>query len=73
LYSCSLPTWKAWLRVAARMLRADAATLADIIADMQDRGRQRRALLSLDDRMLQDIGLNRADVWRELRKSSWRD
>jgi uncharacterized protein YjiS (DUF1127 family) len=27
--------------------------------------RQRRALLSLDDRMLKDIGLSRADAWLE--------
>jgi hypothetical protein len=27
--------------------------------------RQRRALLSLDDHMLKDIGLTRIDAWRE--------
>lgn len=27
--------------------------------------RQRRALLSLDDRMLSDIGMSRVDAWRE--------
>ena len=27
--------------------------------------RQRRALLALDDRMLKDIGLSRADAWHE--------
>ena len=36
------------------------------------RAQQRRALLSLDDRMLKDIGLTRADVDGECRKPFWR-
>lgn len=36
------------------------------------RSRQRTALSELDDRMLNDIGLTRADVTREIRKSFWR-
>ena len=35
-------------------------------------GRQRRHLASLDDRMLRDIGLTRADVEREYGKPFWR-
>ncbi|NMQ19553.1 DUF1127 domain-containing protein [Candidatus Competibacter phosphatis] len=34
--------------------------------------RQRRELLALDDRMLKDIGLSRADAFREGSKPFWR-
>jgi uncharacterized protein YjiS (DUF1127 family) len=47
---------------------------ADIFAtvlEWQERARQRRHLLELDDRMLQDIGVTRADVDREIAKPFW--
>ena len=37
-----------------------------------ERTRQRRALASLDDAMLRDIGITRADVARECEKPFWR-
>ncbi len=37
----------------------------------QERVRERRALGSLDDRMLRDIGISRADADREIRKRFW--
>ena len=37
-----------------------------------DRGRQRRRLRHLDDRLLRDVGLGRADVARETAKPFWR-
>jgi uncharacterized protein YjiS (DUF1127 family) len=36
-----------------------------------DRARQRRQLAELNDYMLRDIGLTRADVAAEIRKSFW--
>ena len=38
----------------------------------QERGRQRKHLSELDDRMLEDIGLSRADVHNEITKPIWR-
>ena len=38
----------------------------------RERSRQRRALLRLDDRMLCDIGLSRADLEYEVSKPFWR-
>jgi len=38
-----------------------------------DRVRQRRHVQALDDRMLKDIGLTRADVEGEARKHFWMD
>ena len=37
-----------------------------------ERARQRRALSSLSDKMLRDIGLARADIVREVAKPFWR-
>ena len=39
---------------------------------VEERRRQRRALLSLDDRLLKDIGRSRADVEQECGKPFWR-
>lgn len=37
-----------------------------------ERARERRALMALDDRLLKDIGLSRADAVREWSKPPWR-
>ena len=37
------------------------------------RYRQRRALLALNDELLKDIGISRADAWHEAGKSWWQD
>jgi len=37
-----------------------------------ERARSRRELQTLDDYALRDIGLTRADVWREASKPRWR-
>lgn len=39
---------------------------------IDERRRQRRALMSLDERLLKDIGLSRADVEQECAKLFWR-
>jgi len=39
----------------------------------QERARQRRALLGLDDHLLRDIGISRAEAEREGRKPLWVD
>jgi len=50
-------------------LLGDALTLA---YSWRERSRQRRTLHRLDDRMLRDIGLSRADVEYEASKPFWR-
>ena len=42
-----------------------------VLAYWLDRSRQRHRLLSLDDRMLSDIGISRADAEWEYRKWFW--
>lgn len=38
----------------------------------QERWRERRRLGAIDDHMLRDIGLSRADIDQEVRKPFWR-
>ena len=57
--------WLRWL--GDRLTRAIAVASVGL-----DRSRQRRRLGELDDRMLRDIGLTRADAWAEAQKPFWR-
>lgn len=45
---------------------------SDRLHEWRERRAQRRALLRLDDRMLSDIGISRADAEEEHRKPFWR-
>jgi uncharacterized protein YjiS (DUF1127 family) len=61
---------------AARALRMKRwrtalATIGASLRTLLHRGRTRRALESLSDHDLRDIGLSRADAWREARKPFW--
>lgn len=53
------------------LCRAWAGFLVGRVLTWHERARQRRQLLMLDDRMLKDIGLTRADVDEEIRKPFW--
>jgi uncharacterized protein YjiS (DUF1127 family) len=71
LHKTALPAWgrSSWFtRVLRQIVEA-----VDRLLIWYDRSRERRALLALDDHLLRDIGLNRADVWREGRKPFWRE
>ena len=56
---------------AARVMDGAAIRSLDLIFQWRSRAAERRVLGSLDDRMLRDVGLSRADVERELRKPFW--
>jgi len=47
--------------------------LLDLFTTWFERARERRQLHALDDRMLKDIGLTRADVEFEAQKHFWID
>ena len=57
---------------AARPRRHWALQALDTLLEWRERAQQRHALARLDDRMLRDIGLSRADVYCEYRKPFWR-
>ena len=65
-------TWRAWFRAGARLAGREAVRLTDYLQGWRERVQQRRALMTLDDRLLKDIGLSRADVWHEYEKPFWR-
>jgi len=46
--------------------------LVRIVETWSQRARERRALMDLDDRMMKDIGISRADVFVESSKPFWR-
>jgi len=47
-------------------------TVVRVLSVWQARSTHRRVLAELDDHLLRDIGLTRADVQRELAKPFWR-
>jgi uncharacterized protein YjiS (DUF1127 family) len=59
---------------AGRSARSAGALvrLSDTLLGWIQRDRDRRALSSLDDRLLRDIGVTRAELEAEARKPFWR-
>ena len=60
------------LQDAAKVAVDGFGALVDTLLDWHDRARQRRALLSLGDRALQDFAASRADACAEGDKPFWR-
>lgn len=54
-------------------IQALAAKAAVRLLRWHDLARQRRALLTMNDYMLKDIGISRADAEREARRPFWSD
>ena len=59
-------------RSAWTMIGGAVVTLVTALLDWQERARERRQLLSLGDRALQDFGRSRADAVGEGDKPFWR-
>ncbi len=63
---------KADAGISLSTLAVSVRRLLDALGEWHDRAAQRRRLLALDDRMLSDIGVSRADAWNEGTKPFWR-
>jgi uncharacterized protein YjiS (DUF1127 family) len=61
-----------WRAKERRQTIHPAAAAVALIARWIDRSRQRDALATLEDHMLHDIGITRAEAARECRKPFWR-
>jgi uncharacterized protein YjiS (DUF1127 family) len=61
--------WFVW--AALEVAAAFAVYAIMLILTWEQRVRERRALASLDDRLLRDIGISRADAEQEVRKPFW--
>ncbi len=59
------------LDVIGRLARLPLAILETLLV-WQERDRQRRHLAALDDRLLRDMGISRADALREAAIPFWR-
>ena len=72
------PDWAPPRRIEVRRSEAPRPqpqrriSIGQRIATWIERGRQRYALATLDDRMLRDIGITRYDATRECEKPFWR-
>ena len=64
------------LQIARLAVGRQAPPLVALAASMRcwrARIRERRALATMDERLLRDIGINRLDAARECAKPFWRD
>jgi uncharacterized protein YjiS (DUF1127 family) len=67
----SSPTFN-WANITAPTVRWSTLRFVDMLLLFHERARQRQALRALDDRLLKDIGVSRADAEREANKPFWR-
>ena len=58
--------------ISLKGLSALIVKSTDTVLDWQDRARQRHRLGEMDDHLLRDIGLSRADLEHEIEKPFWR-
>ena len=65
------PTFN-WGNITAPTVRWSALRFVDMLLLFHERTRQRQALRALDDRLLKDIGVSRAEAEREANKPFWR-
>ncbi len=65
---CESRSWKHWLCESVvgtgRWLKGQLKQWWEKLQLRREKARQLRQLLEMDDRMLKDIGLTSADVWR---------
>ncbi len=58
-------------KLSAPLPRNRTVKLVTLLLCWQERWAQRRSLEGMDDQILRDIGLSRADIHQEVRKPFW--
>lgn len=71
-YQPSPRTWRSWLAAGGMLLRDDVPRAAHLPALWWKRWQDRRLLLSMDERLVRDIGLRCLDARHEGEKLFWR-
>ena len=66
-------TWQDWLRAGRDLLVQDLVKLTDKIGEWHDRSNGRGQIMSIDERMLDDLAWSRATVINEAVKPFWRE
>jgi uncharacterized protein YjiS (DUF1127 family) len=66
------PAWRDFVSGLVSRSLSCVGRAVDLLLTWQQRARDRRQLEALNDRMLRDIGLTRADVFAEASKPFWR-
>jgi len=68
-------TWpgetRAWTESTTNFLSTAAARVWQTLLTWQRRASERTHLAEMDDRAYKDMGITRADAWRETRKPFW--
>lgn len=68
-------TWpaetRAWSESTTSFLGAGAAKMWQTLLTWQRRASERTHLAELDERAYKDMGITRADAWRETQKPFW--
>jgi uncharacterized protein YjiS (DUF1127 family) len=70
--ACAIQRTVLWHLVLFDRWRWVLTVIAATVSVWLERSRSRRALAAFDDHQLRDIGLSRADAWRESPKRFWR-
>ena len=70
--TCAIRRTAEWRLLLSSRWCARLTAIAATVWQWRERSRSRRALAAFDDHQLRDIGLSRADAWRESSKCFWR-
>jgi uncharacterized protein YjiS (DUF1127 family) len=70
--SASLRSFSSGVVNAVRRMSSTSLVIHESLCAWSQRIHQRRQLLSLSDQMLSDIGVSRAEVFKECEKPFWR-
>jgi uncharacterized protein YjiS (DUF1127 family) len=69
---CTVRRTVEWRMLLSERWCKGVTAIAATVSSWLERSRSRRALAAFDDHQLRDIGLSRADAWRESSKCFWR-